>query len=191
MLKALPAILFSVFMLIERGAGAQAAEPTRPKPATVTVPGGDTLDVSWSEGWTEVTVQPDPSLPPTVRLTAPNKEASLQITFLSDKTGSFNTKDKLEKVVEKAGQQYVDGSVEKKIKLQSLDLASGTCIYAEFTDADLVGKTPPAGQFKIVGTGAITLGKTIAAFTLLGDSVDAKPYLAAKQILKSGVALHK
>jgi hypothetical protein len=191
MLKASPAILLSSLMLLQSGAAARAAGPTPPKPSTVTVPGGDSLEVTPPEGWSASTVQPDPSLPPTVRLTAPNKEASLQITFLSDKTGTFSTKEKLEKVVEKAAQQYVDGSVEKKIKLQSLDIPGGTCIYAEFTDSDLVGKTPPAGQFKIVGTGAMTLGKTIAAFTLLGDSVEAKAYLAAKQILKSGVALHK
>ena len=72
-----------------------------------------------------------------------------------------------------------------KIKLQSLDLAGGMRVSMRSSPIpiSLVGETPPAGQFKIVGTGAMTLGKTIAAFTLLGDSVDAKPYLAAKQNL--------
>ena len=43
MLKASPAILFSVFMPISSVCG-QAANQRGPNAATVTVPGGDTLD---------------------------------------------------------------------------------------------------------------------------------------------------
>jgi hypothetical protein len=191
MLKTLPAAILAALALLDFGAAVNAAEASGAKCSTVTVPGGDALDVTAPEGWSLVTVQPDPSLPPTVRLTAPNHEANFRITFLSDKLGTFATKEKLEKAVNKTAEQYVDNSVEKKIKLQSLELTGGNCVYAEFTDSDLVGKPSRPDQYKVIGTGVMTLGKTVAAFTLLGDSFDEKSYLAAKKILKSGVALHK
>jgi hypothetical protein len=190
-MKSILAVLLVALAPVIFGSGANAAEPAAPKTTTVTVPNGNTLDVATPEGWSLATVQPDPTLPPTVRLTAPNHETNLQITFLSDKTGTFNTKEKLEKTVEKTAQQYVDGSVEKKIKLQSFDVVGGSCVFAEFTDSDLAGKPTKPGQFKVAGTGVMTLGQTVAAFTLLGDSFDDKSYLAAKNLLKTGVAIHK
>jgi hypothetical protein len=172
-------------------ASAYAADSDEPKTSVVAVPDGGALDVITPAGWTFAKVQLDPSLPPTVRMSSANGDASLQVTLLVDKVGGFGTKEKMEEVVKGAAQQYVGGSVENKVTLQSLESPNGKCVLAEFTDADLVGKPSGPGQYKVVATGILVLGKTVGAVTLLGDSFNDKSYLAGKKILTAGIAVHK
>ena len=182
--------LFAV-VLLGCAATAWAADEEAAK-KTVAIPGGATLEVAAPEGWSLRVIQPDPKLPPTIRLKSAKREANLQVTFFIDKVGSLGTKDKLSDMVEAAAkQQYLIGSVEKKVTVQFLDSPNAICAYAEFTDADLVGKEAKLGQYKVVATGIIKFGDTIGVVTLLGNSFDDPAYQAAKGFLKSGLTVRK
>ena len=148
------------------------ADEAKQKVVSVAVKDGDTFEVKIPEGWDQT--QNHSPLAPTITIRPKSQEAELKITFISDPNGELSKKDHLDKAVTAAAQQYVNGSVEKENKLQSLESKNGKCKYAEFTDASLVGKQPPPGKFKVVGTGVMLLGKTAAAFTLLGNSFDDK-----------------
>src|SRR4051812_3366635 len=87
----------------------QAADAEDSKPKTIAVPDGDTLDVVAPEGWSLVTIQPDPKLPPTLALSSAKREATLRITFIPDKNGTFKNKEKLQGIIQAMSQQYVGG----------------------------------------------------------------------------------
>src|ERR1700676_3356202 len=117
------------------------ADDSAAKQTSVNVPDGATMDITAPAGWSLETTQPDPKAPATTELKSPKEESDLQISFIADKDGDFSTKDKLIENVERVAKaQFVDSSVEKAVKVQTLESANGTCVYAEFTVADLVGK---------------------------------------------------
>ncbi len=156
----------------------------------LTIPGGTDVDVATPKDWQVTKIQPDAALPPTLKIHAPGGDVSLQITLLPDKESRLDTQAKIDQAVKNMGAQYADGSVEKTITVQKLTVSNGIGSYAEFTDGDLVGKKVRPGQYKVVAAGVVTIGKTAAAFTLLGDSFDQAGYLAAKKILTGGIVAH-
>jgi hypothetical protein len=168
-----------------------AADAEKPKPTTVDVPGGAKIDIVAPAGWTVKEVQPNPLIPSATSLTSPNGDRSLMISFIPDANGALDTREKLEALLKLTAKQYEEGSVEKKTKFEKLDSKNGICVFAEFTDADLVGKKTEAGQFKVVGTGLMLIDKAVATVTVLGDSLTDKSYLAGKETIKTGIKVHK
>ncbi len=190
-MKTIVALVLAGFVLTAGALKAEDPAPAKPAPEKLTIPGGDPIDVVAPEGWKLTKIQPKPTLPPTIILHSANNDTELRVTFIADKAGAFNTQDKIEKALTQAAQQYVTGSVEKKLTLQDLKSANGKSSFAEFTDADLVGKQPGPGQYKVVGTGLLVVGNTAAIITLLGNALDDKSYVAGKAFLKSGITPHK
>jgi hypothetical protein len=177
--------------LLACAATAFAAEETAKK-ATISVPGGATLEAVAPAGWSLVKIQPDPTFRPTILLESPDHDAKLQVTFFVDTVGELATKDKVEdRVASRAKWQYLIGSMEKKITLQTLDVPGALCVYAQFTDAGMEGKKEKLGPYKVVATGVIKFGNTIGTITLLGNSFDDKAYQMGKDFLKSGLTVHK
>ena len=168
---------------------AMAADEAKPTVIPITVPEGDALQITVPDGWDQS--QNHYVLGPTVTLRPNNKSAELKLTFILDTKSAFAKQEQLEKVVRASAQQYVDGSVEKEMKLKNLDSKNGTCVYAEFTDASLVEKTPKPGEFPAIATGVMTIGKSAAIFTLLGEASDDKSFKTGKEVLKSGITLKK
>jgi len=179
-MRVLPAVL-----LLFSASWAVAAD--KPKPTTVNVPDGGKFEVTAPEGWKVRVIQPDPKLPPTVALATANQDTDLKITFIPDKTGAFGSEEKLDAALKRVAEQYAGGSVENKTKVEKIESKNGTCLFAQFTDADLVGKETKPGQYKVVGTGLMLFDKTVAAIMLLGDSFDSKSYEAVKELIKSGI----
>jgi hypothetical protein len=163
------------------------AEDAKPNVTTVTLSEGGPLEIKAPDGWT-VKVPKTP-LGTTIVAAPKAGDADLKITFIPMQEEL--DKEKMEALLIIGAQQYIDGSVEKKMKLQNLDSKNATGMFAEFTDASLAGKRARPGQFAAVATGLIKIGKATGTFTLLGKSFDDKNYIAGKEILKSGLAEKK
>jgi hypothetical protein len=163
------------------------AEDAKPNVITFTPAESGPLEIKAPEGWT-VKILKTP-IAPTILATPKNGAADLKITFIPMKEDL--DKEKMEALVKLGSEQYVAGSVERDVKLQNLDSKNATGVFAEFTDASLVGKPAKPGQFTFVATGLIKIGKATGTFTLLGNSFNDKDYLAGKEILKSGITEKK
>jgi hypothetical protein len=162
------------------------------KKLTVSVPGGATLEAVAPAGWSLTKIQVDPTARPTLLLDAPHHDATLQITFFIDTVGELATKENVaSRVASRAKWQYLIGSLEKKITLETLDVPGAICVYAQFTDAGIEGKKEKLGPFKVVATGVIKFGNTIGTITLLGNSFDDKAFQIGKVFLKTGLTVHK
>ncbi len=181
----------SIFTLIVFMSAAVMNAADKANTTTVSASGGAKFEITAPDGWTIKTVSADPSIPAATSLASPDGDANLLISFIPDKDGAFATREKLEAVLNKTAKQYEGGSVEKKTKIEMLDSKNGLCVFAEFTDSDLVGKKTEAGQFKVVGTGLMLFDKTVATLTLLGGSFTDKPYIAGKEAIKTGIRLKK
>jgi hypothetical protein len=174
------------FLLL--GGWLPSAESAPPMVTPLSITDGTDLNITTPDSWKVTKIQPDAAIPPTLKISSPAQEVVLQVTFLPDKLAKFDSQEKVDKVVQGSSAHYVGGSVEKATTVQKMTVANGIGSLAEFTDADLVGKTTKPGQFKVVATGLITIGKTAAAFTLLGDSFDQAEYIEAKKILTDGIS---
>ncbi len=156
---------------------------------TVTVPKGDKIAIRIPAAWQQTVIQPTPELPPTVKITTATNTVSLQITFIPDTEGRFATKDSVDRVATEGNQQYVAGSVEKRLSLTQLVSNSVRGCYATFTDADLAGVTAPKnGQFRNVASGVFVIKKQIAPFTLLSNDKTSDEYRQALQIVTEGIS---
>ncbi len=172
----------------------RAADESPAKTASINVSDGATMDIAAPAGWSLDTSQPDPKTPATTVLKSAKGDADLEISFIADKDGDFSTKEKLTENVERVAKaQFADISVEKAVKVQTLDSPNGLFVYAEFTDAAPDGKPALPPPFKVVATGLMQFSKTntVAIVTLMGAGFDDKAYTDAKNVLKSGVTVHK
>lgn len=181
----------SIFTLIVFMSAAVTNAADKASTTTVSASGGAKFEITAPDGWTIKTVSVDPTIPAATSLVSPDGDVNLLISFIPDKNGAFGTRGKLEAVLTRSAKQYESGSVEKKTKIEKLDSKNGLCVFAEFTDADLVGKKTGAGQFKVVGTGLMLFDKAVANVTLLGDSFTDKSYLAGKEAIETGIKLKK
>jgi len=163
------------------------AEDAKQNVTIVELSQGGPLEIKAPDGWT--VKAPKAPLGTTIAAAPKSGDADLKITFIPMQEEL--DKEKMEALLIIGAQQYIDGSVEKKMKLQNLDSKNATGMFAEFTDASLAGKPARPGQFAAVATGLIKIGKATGTFTLLGKSFDDKNFVAGKEILKSGIAEKK
>lgn len=129
---------------------------------------------------------PPEGIPPTIK--AKNAKMSLQITFMPAGKVALENQAAINALVGKIGSgQYEGGSVEKKTTVIELKVAGGIGAIAQYTDADLANVADPRpGQYKVVATGIIVLGKNVAAITLLGDEFASADYKQGLALLESG-----
>ena len=80
--------------------------------------------------------------------------AKCLLTFAYPTNGAPN-KEVIRKEVLRITEQFVSGSVEQKKNLKEFSLEKGYGCYCLFTDASLVGKTPPPGDYKVMGSGEV------------------------------------
>ena len=167
-----------------------AAVPVAADDVSVQVPGGDLVKVVVPAGWKHSVAQPVPTLPPTLEIQEPTAPLVLKITFLPDPNGKLAKDEELKKLMKASTGLYLAGSVEQKLELWPLTTKNGRGVYATFTDASLLDKKElPPGQFRIVASGILLVGKQAAAFTLLTNRLEGKEYEAAMQILSEGITV--
>jgi hypothetical protein len=135
------------------------------------VPDGGTLAIELPKDWKVEKIQPRPTLPPTLRILAPNAaHLSLQVTMMRDKDGKLGTEEELRKTLERSTARFVSGSVEKKQTIVALESKTVKGFHATFTDASLVDTKPvPEGKYLTMTSGILGIGKNVAAFTLLSN----------------------
>ena len=167
-----------------------ADEPAQNK-ATISVSGGATLEVTAPEDWSLRTIQPGPTLAPTIRLRAETRgefagfvlrRYGRRVVHQGKSGGQGGLAHKW---------QYLIGSADKKVTLQTIESSSELCVYAELSGDRMEGKEAKLGSYNVVATGIIKFGRTIGVVTLLGKSFDDPAYLAGKEFLKSGLVEKK
>ena len=182
------ACLIPAFSLL--AAAEKADQGEKEKPVQIQVATGEVIDVTPAKGWTHEIVQPFPNLPKALHVRSPERDTVLQISFVPVEKvqQDISSQEKVEALVKQLGSRYAEGSVEKKIEVKDLKSLGGAGAIVQFTDADLVGKPAKAGQYKVVATGVVVLGKSVAMFTLLSDSFEHPMYKAGVETLVKGVA---
>lgn len=101
-------------------------------------------------------------------------------------TNAIPIKEAVRKEVLRSTEPFVRRSVEKKATLKEIPLGSGFGIYAQFTDAALVGKTPKTNDFKVAVLGQVHPKDKIAgAVTLLTDDAEGKEIKEMMGIMRS------
>lgn len=110
----------------------------------------------------------------------------LQVSFRSDPASRLGTEqqqiDFLAQVCQRYG--YAEGSVERRYDFKPLEPHSGTGTYCTFTDASLVGTTPPKGEFLHVTTGVKVWPGWVIVFTLHSNDNASKEYQTLLALLK-------
>ena len=155
----------------------------------VVIPKGDKILIRVPNQWTHTVVQPEPDLPPMVTILSPTKSVSIQITFLPDPNGIFSTKESVDRAVTQANQQYVEGSVEKKINLIQLESKSVRGCYSIFTDAEVANaKEQKKGEFAKVTSGVFVIKKQGAVFTLLSSDSNSEEYKLALRTIAEHIS---
>ena len=114
---------------------------------------------------------------------------SAQATFFWDGFGPKQMKPSekdLADLTEKSGKaQFLSGSVEKKVVLENFKGAEASGCFARFTDADWVGKKPPAGEFANVTTGMVRCGDLWGNFTILTNEKDGPSFKQALVVIET------
>jgi len=112
-----------------------------------------------------------------------NAKCLLTIAYI---TNGVPNKQALQKEVLRVCEEFVSESVEKKQNLKEFALKTGCGAYCLFTDASLVGKTPPPGDYKVMGSGIVQPGKDMTGVvTLFTNDADSKEFKAMLSIINS------
>jgi hypothetical protein len=81
-------------------------------------------------------------------------------------------------------QSYLLASVDQVMQFEELLPRTGGGTYAVFTDASLVGKTPPAGEYLLCTAGVKAWSGVGAVFTLLSSATDSPAHRALLALLR-------
>lgn len=149
------------------------------------VPGAGRVVVLVPADWEYTVRQPNPALPPVVRIRAdgPDGRISLQFNFFADKAGRFDSPDKVAQAVVAGSRQYVAGSVQGRVELKPLQSPAGFGAYAQFSER--ARPVPP--DFRHVTSGLFNARGTLYNFTLLSDDLESSNHEIAMVLLLKGV----
>ena len=88
--------------------------------------------------------------------------------------------------LQRTTEPFLQKSVEKKLDIKDFSLGQGFGAYCVFTDASLVGKTPKAGDYKVMGSGQIRpAADVLGALTLLSNAADGPEFNAMLKMVES------
>jgi len=175
----------------------QAAEPEavgKLENRQVAVADQGSLAFSAPTNWTFTAAKmPGPKFPATFRLRPEDKSVALLVTVFWDGYGDHVLSDaELQNVLKVSSErQYAPTSVEKKVEILKFTQPGVHGWYAQFTDASLVGKNPPPGDFKVVTSGVFRAGNLWGNFTLLTNVKDDAGFKAGLKVLESFKKLEK
>ena len=118
------------------------------------------------------------------QITDAKEKNRLQVQFQPDPAGRLGTEQQQMGFLAEICRQYAEGSVEHSYDFKALTPRAGTGTYCTFTDASLVGQTPPKGEYQNVTTGVKARPGWVIVFTLLSNDTAAKDYHTLLGLLK-------
>ena len=157
------------------------------EPIYITIPGvGNAVLLSY-KWWNHRIIQPDPSIPPTVKMISVEGEEpiSFSITFIPNKEGKKISFEESSGTVYKIASRYVSGSVEKEVKLRKLETTLGPAIIASFNDEKYLNKPVPNGEYSSITVGQAAHSEIVVGFTILTNGTDSKALSEAFNIIGS------
>lgn len=165
-------------------AGAPAAERVYPLPGDR---GAFVLPVP--AGWSEKITRPQRDIPPTIRLRTSDDDGDLVafVTPLWPEFGAapdFGTAAGVRRIVAASAARMADRAAERGIELVPIG-GGRTGFYFVATDKALVGRTPPAGEYRYVTQGALTVGALLCTFTLYANENPSDRVEAALDMLRA------
>jgi hypothetical protein len=111
--------------------------------------------------------------------------AKCLLTFAYTTNGAPN-KEAIRKEVLRITEQFASESVEKKQNLKDFSLEKGYGCYCLFTDASLVGKKPPPGDYKVMGSGQVQpADNLVGVVSLFADEADGEEMQTMLKIINS------
>ena len=156
-------------------------------PLYVEVPGVGTAVLFSYKWWNSSIIQPDPELPPTVKMIARNGEEpiSFSITFIPNKNGKKVSLEESIDTVYEIASRFVEGSVERKVNLRKLDTTIGPAVLASFNEAKYLNNPVPPGEYSSITVGQAAHSKLVVGFTILTDGTHSRALTEAFNILGS------
>jgi hypothetical protein len=121
------------------------------------------------------------------RLGHPRELISLEVAFLPDPDGRFAHARNRKEFMNETFQDYLGDSVEKAMQFEELDPKIGTGTYCIFTDAKLVGKKIPRGEYLHTTTGLKAWPGVVAVFTLFSNDTNSGEYREVITMLRESV----
>jgi len=111
--------------------------------------------------------------------------AKCLLTFAYTRNGAPN-KEAIRKEVLRTTKQFVSESVERKQDLKDFSLEKGYGCYCLFTDASLVGRKAPPGEYKVMGGGQVQpADDLVGVVSLFADEADGEEMKAMLKIINS------
>lgn len=110
--------------------------------------------------------------------------ATLQVSFVADREGELVTARGRKEFMHAHFQSYLLASVDRVMQFEELQPRAGGGTYAVFTDASLVGKTPPAGEYLLCTAGVKAWSGVGAVFTLLSNATDSPAHRSLLAMLR-------
>lgn len=166
-----PPSLLLFFVLLATGVRVQAKNPVEntilflDHRVSITVPAGFTYSSGRDDDGTIV-----------AQLADSKQVNKLQVQFQPDPAGRLATETQQMDFLAMACRRYAEGSVERSFDFKPLEPRSGHGTYCSFTDASLVGRTPPKGEFLHVTTGVKVWPGWVIVFTLLSNDAASKDH---------------
>ena len=118
------------------------------------------------------------------KITDGREKIDLQVRFQPDPDSRLGAESQQMEFLANVCQQYAEGSVEKSYDFKPLAPHRGSGTYCSFTDASLVGRDPPKGEFLHVTTGVKVWPGWALVFTVLSNDTDSKEYQTALKLVK-------
>jgi hypothetical protein len=118
------------------------------------------------------------------KITDVREKIDLQVRFQPDPDSRLGAESQQMEFLANVCQQYAEGSVEKSYDFKPLAPHRGSGTYCSFTDASLVGRDPPKGEFLHVTTGVKAWPGWALVFTVLSNDTDSKEYQTALKLVK-------
>lgn len=110
--------------------------------------------------------------------------ATLQVSFVPDRDGELATARGRKEFMHAHFQSYLLASVDQVMQFEELMPRTGGGTYAVFTDASLVGKAPPPGEFLLCTAGVKAWSGVGAVFTLLSHATDSPAHRLLLALLR-------
>ncbi len=118
------------------------------------------------------------------KISDPKEKNELQVSFRADPTSRLGTEQQQIDFLAQVCRSYAESSVEHSFDFKPLEPHSGTGTYCSFTDASLVGNTPPKGEYLSVTTGVKVWSGWAIVFTLLSNDTAGKEYQTLLGLVK-------